>query len=339
MWYAIFMQDIYQTFEINRIKEHLLEYAKTELGKEYIADLVMLSSHELVQEAIEDLKEVMSVIFRFGPMPIATSANALYLIDMAKKTALLTPRDLNLIAEDVLTSQKIIKFIEKIDVSYPRVKAKVAKFVDLSSLEKEIHRVITNSLTIADKATPELYELRRKIKKAENELHQKVATLSLTYSSFLNDTNATIRDGHFVLPVKTVEKSKVLGIVYDISDSGMTTFIEPMEIVQINNEITSLKVEENDECRKILKGLTALVLLQEGEIINNNLIIGDFDFLSAKALYAKEIDADVAEYSPSRYLDLANARHPLIPRDKIVANSFHLDESKRIVIISGPNAG
>lgn len=270
MWYAISMQDIYQTFEINRIKEKLLEYSRTELGKEYIDDLKMFSRSEDVQTALEDLKEVMSIILRYGVMPISTSANALYLIQMAKKTALLTPRDLNLIAEDVITSQKIAKFIEKIDFLYPRVKTKVAKFVDLSSLEKEIHRVITNSLTIADKATPELADLRRKIKKAETNLHQKVASLSLTYSSYLNDTNATIRDGHFVLPVKSIEKNKVLGIVYDISDSGATTFIEPMEIVQINNEITSLKVEENEECRKILKALTALVLLQEGEIINNN---------------------------------------------------------------------
>jgi len=339
MWYAITMQDIYQTFEINKIKEKLLEYSRTELGKEYIDDLKMFSHSEDVQTALEDLKEVMSIILRYGVMPISTSANALYLIEMAKKTALLTPRDLNLIAEDVITSQKIAKFIEKIDFLYPRVKAKVAKFVDLSSLEKEIHRVITNSLTIADKATPELADLRRKIKKAETNLHQKVASLSLTYSSYLNDTNATIRDGHFVLPVKSIEKNKVLGIVYDISDSGATTFIEPMEIVQINNEITSLKVEENEECRKILKALTALVLLQEGEIINNNLIIGDFDFLSAKALYAKEIDAEVATYCPTRHLELVHARHPLIPKEKVIANSFHLDEQKRIVIISGPNAG
>lgn len=339
MWYAISMQDIYQTFEIHRIKEKLLEYAKTELGKEYIDELTMFSTSEQVQSSLEDLKEVMSIIVRYGVMPIATSANALYLIETAKKTALLTPRDLNLIAEDVITSQKIAKFIEKIDLLYPLIKAKVAKFVDLSSLEKEIHRVITNSLTIADKATPELYDIRKKIKKAEATLHERVASLSLTYSSFLNDSNATIRDGHFVLPVKTVDKNKVLGIVYDISDSGATTFIEPMEIVQINNELTSLKVEENEECRKILKALTALVLLQEGEIINNNQIIADFDFLSAKALYAKEIDGEVAIYSPTRHLDIQKARHPLIPANKVIANSFRLDEEKRIVIISGPNAG
>ena len=274
------MQDIYKTFEFSRIQEKLDEFAKTELAREKIASLVMLSSLEEVDEALKDLAEFSSIIQRFGPMPIATSANALYLIDLAKKTGLLTPRDLNLIAVDVLTSKAIVKYLEKVDVSYPRIKDKASKFFDLTALEKEIHRVITSSLTVADNATPELKEIRGKMKRIETSLQQKVASLSFTYSKYLNDDNATIRDGHFVLPVKSIYKNSVPGIVYDVSDSGATTFIEPMEIVQINNELTALKVEEQEEIRKILKQLTALVLIQEKEIINNNRIIGEFDFLS-----------------------------------------------------------
>ena len=333
------MQDIYQTFEFNKIQASLKEYAKTELGREMIDSLTMLPNQKLVKEALLDLNEMMSIVTRFGIMPISTSANALFLIDLAKKTSLLTPRDLNLIADDVLTSQAILKFINKIDVSYPRIKSKTDTFEDLSSLEKEIHRVITPSLTISDKATPELKAIRDKLRKLESSLQQKVASLTFTYSKYLNDDNATIRDGHFVLPVKTIEKSHVLGIVYDVSDSGATTFIEPMEIVQINNQLTSLKVEENEEIRKILKGLTALVLLQEKEIIHNNNVIAQLDFLIAKSLYAGEIDAVVAENSEKQIVDLLEARHPLINKNKVVANTYHIDEEKRVVIISGPNAG
>ena len=333
------MQDIYQTFEFNKIQESIKEYAKTEIGREMIDSLKMLSNQKEVTEALLDLNEMISIVNRFGVMPIATSANALYLINLAKKTALLTPRDLNLIADDVLTSKAILKFIDKIDVSYPRIKSKTDTFEDLSSLEKEIHRVITPSLTISDKATPELKEIRDKLRRLESSLQQKVASLAFTYSKYLNDDNATIRDGHYVLPVKTVEKSHVLGIVYDVSDSGATTFIEPMEIVQINNQLTSLKVEENEEIRKILKGLTSLVLLQEKEIIHNNKIIADLDFLIAKSLYANELDAVVADNSDKQIVDLVQARHPLINKNKVVANSYHIDDEKRVVIISGPNAG
>ncbi len=339
MCYDSAMQDIYKTFEFIRIQENIDEFAKTALAKEYISNLKMLSSKEEMKESLKDLEEFSSIIQRFGPLPIANSANALYLIDLAKKTGLLSPRDLHLIAEDVITSKSILKYLEKVDVSYPRIKDKASHFFDLSSLEKEIHRVITNALTIADNATPELKEIRHSMKKLEANLQTRVASLSYTYAKYLNDDNATIRDGHFVLPVKTVYKNSVPGIVYDISDSGATTFIEPMEIVQINNELTSLKVEEQEEIRKILKQLTALVLIQEKEIINNNQIIAEFDFLSAKSLYAQKINGEIATISDQQIIDLQDARHPLIAPDKVVSNTYYLDDDKRILVISGPNAG
>ena len=333
------MQNIYETFEFHAIKEHLLEYAKTELAKVYINELVMFDNPNDVKNALEDLKEISSIIIRFGPLPIGNSANALVLIDLAKKTGLLTPRDLHLIAEDVLTIVRISAYLKKIGDSYERINALTNQFIDLSNLEKEIHRVVTNSLSISDNATPELHQTRTKLKKVEATLQSKIASLAFTYGKYLNDDNVTIRDGHFVLPVKTVEKSRVPGIVYDISDSGNTTFIEPLEIVQINNEITSLKVQENEEIRKILKALTSLVLLQEGEIINNNKIIAHLDFLSAKAMYGGEIKGEIAEYSDQQIIELIDARHPLIDPRKVVANSFLLNEEQPIIIISGPNAG
>ncbi len=183
------------------------------------------------------------------------------------------------------------------------------------------------------------FQIRNRLKKVEAELQSKIASIAFTYSKYLNDDNITIRDGHFVLPVKTVEKSRVNGIVYDVSDSGNTTFIEPLEIVQINNEITALKVQENEEIRKILKALTALVLLQEGEIITNNKIIAKLDFLSAKAQYMGEINGEIAASTDTQTIELVSARHPLIDPRKVVANSFLLNEEEPIIIISGPNAG
>ena len=333
------MQNIYETFEFNKIKEHILEYAKTELGKVYIDELEMYPDRNSVENALLDLSEISSIIIRFGPLPINNSANALVLIDLAKKTGLLTPRDLHLIAEDVLTIARIAQFLKKIENGYPRIISITEGFVDLTNLEKEIHRVITNSLSVSDHASPELFQIRNRLKKVEAELQSKIASIAFAYSKYLNDDNITIRDGHFVLPVKTVEKSRVNGIVYDVSDSGNTTFIEPLEIVQINNEITALKVQENEEIRKILKALTALVLLQEGEIITNNKIIAKLDFLSAKAQYMGEINGEIAVSTDTQTIELIEARHPLIDPRKVVANSFILNEDEPIIIISGPNAG
>ena len=116
------MQNIYTTFDFYKIQDSLMEYAKTELGKKYIEELTMLDSFDDVKNQLMDLNEMTSVLIRFGPMPISNSADALRLIDMAKKTALLTPHDLNLLAEDVLTIQRINQYLTKIDVSYERIK-------------------------------------------------------------------------------------------------------------------------------------------------------------------------------------------------------------------------
>ena len=158
--------------------------------------------------------------------------------------------------------------------------------------------------------------------------------LKLKKHNYLNDEHAPLRDGHFVLPVKTSDKSKVPGVIYDVSDSGATTFIEPLEIVQLNNDITALKMAEKEEVRRILKGLTNLVLLQENEIIENNKIIAHLDFLSAKANYGNQLDAIIPELVDNQFIDLVNARHPLIDPCKVVSNSFHLDTERRIIIIS-----
>lgn len=334
------MQDIYQTFEFYKIKESINEYTKTIVAKKKVDSLKMLSSFDEVNNSLLDLSEMSSIILRFGLLPIQTSADALDIIEMAKKTGILTPHDFNMVLNDILTMDNITEFIKKIDISYPRIQGKVKNFKDLGNLKNEIKRVITNSLTVDDRASDKLFEIRNKLKKLNRELEGKAASLAYQYGSFLSDENPTIRDGHFVLPVKTAYKNKVLGAIYDVSDTGNTTFIEPLEIITLNNQITSLKVEENEEVRRILKALTSLLLIQEEEVINNNKIIGELDFISSKALYQKEINGEIATLSQkAQIIDLVEARHPLLDKDKVVSNSYHFDEEKRIVIISGPNAG
>ena len=333
------MQNVENTLEFHKIKEQIIEFAKTELGKEYIYSLSFSSILEEVNHSLELLKEMMNLISRYSNLSIQSSVHILKLIDIAKKTALLTPQDLNFIANDIEQSLKLSDQIKKIDTEFPLIKELVSNFTDLSSLYKEIKRIITPSLTVSDHASSELKDIRDKIKQLESNLNSKVASIAYHYSQFLSDTNVTIREGHFVLPVKTSYKNKVLGIIYDVSDSGNTTFIEPLEIVQINNDIASKKIEETEEVRKILKKVTALVLLQEVEVIKNNEIIAQLDFVNAKASYALANDMVVANQSNSQLVKLIEARHPLIDKNKVVANDYYLNEDKRIVVISGPNAG
>ena len=124
------MQNIYETFEFNKIQTQILEYAKTEVGRELISNLIMFDSLPQIKEELEDLREVMSIISRFGLMPISPSLNAIRMIQEAKRAGILTPRDLDMIAEDVLTSLSLIKFMNKIKEGYPRISQKVSNFAD-----------------------------------------------------------------------------------------------------------------------------------------------------------------------------------------------------------------
>lgn len=333
------MQDIYKTFEFNKIQEKLLEYSKTELGKVYINELVMLDDADDVKNSLSFLSEVSSLLMRYGPLPISSSANAIKLIEIAKKTALLTPRDLYLLSDDIETINKINVYLKKVDSSYPLVLSLSNEFYDLSSLFNKIRAMINSSLTVVDSATPELNRIRHELKVKEAKLLSLTSTLAIKYGDCLSDSGDTIRDGHFVLPVKTSYKNKILGVIYDVSSTGNTTFIEPLEVVQLNNEITQLKVQENEEVRKVLKELTSLVLLQENEVLTNNKLIAKLDFNIAKALYGKEINGVIASFSDKQFVDIKKGRHPLLDAKKVIANDYHLDEDKRIVVISGPNAG
>ena len=333
------MQDIYQTFEFHKILSFIGEYSKSGVGKEKILSLKMYSSYEEVESSLKGLEEIISIVFRFGPLPINPSVDTLELIQMAKKTGLLSPRDLYLIANDVSTIDSIISYQKKISLDYPFFNGIISQFYDLTNLQKEIKRVITSALTVDDNASVELKQIRGKIRKLENSLNSKAASLVHLYSQYLSDDNLTIRDGHFVLPVKTAYKNKVMGAIYDLSDTGNTTFIEPLEIISMNNEITALKIQENEEVRKILKNLTNIVLLQEEEVVNNNRLIGELDFYHSKAQYALATKSVTASMHRENVLDLISARHPLIDPDKVISNTYHLDEQQRIVIISGPNAG
>ena len=148
-----------------------------------------------------------------------------------------------------------------------------------------------------------------------------------------------LRDGTFVLPISSSYKNNINGLVLDMSASGQTTFIEPLEIVNLENSKHILEIQEKEEVNRILKELTNFVIKEEDLLIKNDKIIGYLDFLSAKVHYAKEIDGIVPILSDKQEIKLYLARHPLLDKKTVVANDFILGNEKTLMVISGPNAG
>ena len=333
------MKNLYDTLEFNKIQEKLNLYIKTEVGKNLVNTLELSTDFFLLQKELSFVEEMMNLIVRFGTLPINNSSDLAIKIGFAKKGGILTPKDLNDIAEDIETSSKVISFVKKCEGNYENIKDFIKDFNILNHLSNSIKGVISPSLTIYDNASSKLKAIRTKIVSTQQELTARINSLVRTYSSILSDGNITLRNDHFVLPVKTTEKNKIQGIIHDVSNTGETTFIEPNSIVELNNKIYVLKLEEQEEIKRILLELTKEVLSYENEILTNNQMLGYLDFVQAKSLYGNDIDGYVATLEKEQQIHLIGAKHPLLNKDTCIPNSFELNKDHRIMIITGPNAG
>ena len=333
------MKNLYDTLEFNKIQEKLNLYIKTEVGKNLVNTLELSTDFFLLQKELSFVEEMMNLIVRFGTLPIINSSDLAIKIGFAKKGGILTPKDLNDIAEDIETSSKVISFVKKCEGNYDNIKDFIKDFNVLNHLSNSIKGVISPSLTIYDNASSKLKSIRTKIVSTQQELTARINSLVRTYSSILSDGNITLRNDHFVLPVKTTEKNKIQGIIHDVSNTGETTFIEPNSIVELNNKIYVLKLEEQEEIKRILLELTKEVLSYENEILTNNQMLGYLDFVQAKSLYGNDIDGYVATLEKEQQIHLIGAKHPLLNKNTCIPNSFELNKDHRIMIITGPNAG
>ena len=333
------MLDIYQTLEIEKVLTEVSSFSKTEIGLSKIRSLRMLNEEE-ASKSLKLVNEMTSFILRFGAIPILSSFDLEEFINTAVKGGVLTALDLDHIATDVLTANKLNNFFKKADkTQYFELVTLVNKLYDISELEHKIHKVIAPNLNIKDDASPKLRDIRNQIRKNEMDVRQIANRLIRIYHDYLSEDTITIRNDHYVLPVDTAHKNLVPGVIHDISDSGQTTFIEPQEMVQLMNQICVLHIEEKEEIYQLLKMLTAEVVQYSGQISSNNKLIGELDFISAKSEYANAHDCYVATFVKERMIDFKGARHPLIPADQVVANDFRFDENQRLIVISGPNAG
>lgn len=334
------MLDIYQTLEIKSILNEIAEFSRSEISKDRIRTLRMLSNFSDVKKELFILDEMLSCSLRHGRLPIDVSFDISKYIDMAKKGGILTPLDLEHVAHDVLLANKLFEYFKKVEKDlYPLLIDLANQLNDISSLEIEIHKVINPSLGIYDDASIELSKIRRQILNLENSIRSMFSSLVNKYKDYLSDTSISIRNDHFVLAVKSADKNKVPGVIHDISDSGQTTFIEPNVLVDMSNELYLAHKKEKEEITRILKELSNKVVDKAPEVVSNNKVISELDFIDSKACYGNKHNCYVASLSEQPLIDIKGARHPLISDEVVVANDFYLDQKQRIIIISGPNAG
>lgn len=209
------------------------------------------------------------------------------------------------------------------------------------SLENLIHNAIISEEEVSDAASKELGEIRRKINAAQLRIRDRLDKMihSPAQSKFLQETIITMRDGRFVVPVKSEYRSEVKGLVHDTSASGATIFVEPMAVVEANNEIKVLQSKEKREIDRIIQELSQEVGVYAHSIIESYQYLLEIDLYFAKAALAYKMKASVPNLVETGEIELKKARHPLIDPEKVVATDIMLGKDFDTLVITGPNTG
>ena len=209
------------------------------------------------------------------------------------------------------------------------------------ALEEELDRCILSEDELQDDASPDLASIRRKIRKAQLSIRERLDSIirSPQYAQVLQEPIVTIRDGRFVVPVKAERKNELRGLVHDTSGSGATVFVEPMAVVEANNEIRILQSQEQQEVDRILLELSGRVGEMGDALLESFDALVELDLLFAKSRLADAMRATVPEIRKDKVLRLNKARHPLIPKEKVVPVDISLGEKFDTLVITGPNTG
>ena len=331
--------------EINRVKEMLKGYTASSLGKKAVDEMEIYHDIEILKMKQEEVTEAANIIIKRSSPPLFGINE---IVPHLKHTLLggsLYPGALIKIGDTLRVSGRLKKFLSNDDSdrqsSYPVIENLIGALYTNRALEQEIANAIVSEDEISDSASTRLRQIRQQIKNKKAEIKnrlEKIVTFQDT-AKHLQDTVVTMRGDRYVVPVKSESKGKIQGIVHDMSASGQTVYIEPMAVVNLNNELRTLYIEEDTEIKRILEELSAKVAEVAEELMGNEEILKELDFIFAKGQMSIEMDGQAPLLNEEGYINLKQARHPLIDREKVVPIDVYLGDTFTSLIITGPNTG
>lgn len=327
-----------EVLDYDKILNQLSAYASSRLVKDEILELRPVNDKAYIEEELQAGQSMLEVINKNGQIDLFGLHDLREIVNYIRKNGILEPVDLLKILDLLRVSAYLKDYGEHIEDIY------IAELFDRIStndfLKNEIERSIINEEEIADDASPSLRNIRRSKARKENDIRIKLNSYltSPKYEGVLQDHLVSVRDGRYVIPVKSNKKSAVGGIVHDKSASGNTLFVEPGPIIELNNQLKDLELKEEEEIRRILDRLSRLSQAFDVELLENQKLIARIDFLQAKARFAIDKDLTMPIISDEKLIDLRGARHPLL-RGKVVPIDVKIGGAYTTLIITGPNTG
>lgn len=328
--------------EYYKIKNELIDYAILNSTKEKFLDLTLYTSKEKLEEELSLMLDMID----FYKYDDGFSIEVIKDIDAPLKSleilgSYLETVDLSNIRMDIILYRKCKSRTKNVRDKYKRIYDLFVSSIDTKDLETVLNDIIDDDGNILETASPLLKDVRKQ-KHIINE------TIKDKLEGYINDpkfSNAiaekfiTTRNDRYVLAVKTDFKGLIKGIEHDKSSTGNTTYLEPLGIVSLNNRLREYEAREREEIRKILIRITEYIRGKKEEVLSINETLKRLDFLNAKVIFSHNHDCTVPKILTKGTFKLVNARHPFIPKDKVVPISFSIDEKSSLMLITGPNTG
>ncbi|MGI6199473.1 MAG: endonuclease MutS2 [Christensenellales bacterium] len=341
-------QNALRVLEYPKIIDKLCENTRSDMGRELAAALLPSGDVSQVRSALRETDEAESYLYRLGSNPVPGFTDVRGLLKRAAAGAVLGMGQLLLCAQVLHASRTLKEQLDKPQTDEhgnPLPAGVIRSLAQLLFTEPEVERAITDSILgedeMSDNASGRLAEIRRKKRQCADRVKEKLNSLirSSTTQKYLQDAYISVRGGRYVLPVKAENRGAIPGLIHDQSSSGATLFIEPMAVVEINNDLRRLEAEEREEMDRILGLLSAQLGEVEPSLSENLELMAKLDFIFAKGVLSRQMRAIAPELTDNMSLRLVRARHPLLDPAKVVPLDLWLGEEFTQLIITGPNTG
>ncbi len=330
-----------KVLELPKVLNMLANEAYCDETKEKALDILPSYSYEETISLLKETEDAYILIARFGSPSFGRIQNIVNAMVRARSGGILTMAELLKVGEALRVFRSVREWRSKSQGVETSLDTYFNKIIPNKYFEDKINSSIISEDEMADTASPNLADIRRKIRSASSRVRSQLDKIirSSRYQKYLQDSIITIRDGRFVVPVKSEYRNEIQGLVHDTSASGATVFIEPISVVETNNDIKILLSQEKDEIEKIIAELSKQAGDFSETIINSYKSIIKLDLVFAKAQLAYKMKASVPIINQEGKINLKRARHPLIKNDKIVPIDINLGNEFDVLVITGPNTG
>ena len=330
---------VLKTLEFYKIINMLLDRSQSIIGKNVIKNSHISKELSEVQKLLDETDEAYRFIIKHRLPGISNIDNLDEDFKLIELGHFLLPKKLLEVWKLLNTSKSLKNIItEEESIEYNNIYSLLNSLNIYAQLERDLEVSIISAEEISDEASHELKRIRRMIK-SKNDLIRDRLNQLISTSDKLMDNIYTLRDGRYVVPVRSEFKNSFKGIVHDQSSSGQTVFIEPMFVIDLNNDLKKLEIEEEKEIERILREFSKRIYEILPQLITNLSIISSIDFIFARGKLAYDMEAIKPIINDNGIISLKSAKHPLIDKDKVVPIDISLGNSFNTLVITGPNTG